>query len=173
MESMGPCDSQLMELFEDREHGGFFSTGSDQRDLVLRLKDDYDGAEPSGNSAMALALLRLARMTGREDFQAGADRSLRAFASRLRAAPTAAPQMLSALALALGKPMEIVLAGPLDPAMLSLIHSKFLPQAALLRAAESPLAMPAIDGRPTVYVCENYACQLPATDPEALRGILQ
>src|SRR6202041_3202260 len=94
---------RAMELFEDRERGGFFSTQAAKADLVLRLKDDYDGAEPSGNSGMALALLKLARMTNREDFRASAERTLRAFAPRLRAAPTAAPQMLVAQLFATGR----------------------------------------------------------------------
>jgi uncharacterized protein len=169
---------RAMELFEDREDGGFFSTEDAKTDLVLRLKDDYDGAEPSGNSGMALALLRLARITGREDFRLSAERTLRAFAGRLRGAPTAAPQMLVANAFATGRPMEIVLAGPGSPVMLAVIHWRFLPNAVVMRAEHlaqnaAPVAMPAVDGKPTVYVCENYACQLPVTETESLRKLLQ
>jgi len=169
---------RAMELFEDREQGGFFSTEDDQADLVLRLKDDYDGAEPSGNSAMALALLRLARITGREDFRLSAERTLRAFAGRLRGAPTAAPQMLVAQAFAMGRPMEIVLAGPRDEELAAAIHGKFLPNAVLMRAEHlpksfAPVAMPAVDGKPTVYVCENYGCRLPVTETDSLRKLLQ
>jgi hypothetical protein len=113
--------TRAMELFEDREHGAFFSTpvfsthepAPERRaDLVLRLKDDYDGAEPSGNSAMAMALLRLARMTGREDFRASAERTLHAFAARMKTGGAGVPQMLVALAFAVARPMEIVLARP-------------------------------------------------------------
>ncbi len=164
---------RAMELFEDREGGGFFSTEAAQADLVLRLKDDYDGAEPSGNSGIALALLRLARMTGREDFRLSAERTLRAFAGRMRGAPTAAPQMLVAQAFAMGRPMEIVLAGPESEETLALIHWRFLPNAVIMRAEESPVAMPAVDGKATVYVCENYACQLPVTETDSLRKLLQ
>src|SRR5260370_21622010 len=72
---------RALELFEDREHGGFFSTREGSSDLVLRLKDDYDGAEPSGNSTMTLALLRLARMRDRADFAQAAERTLASFAA--------------------------------------------------------------------------------------------
>ena len=72
-------------LFEDKEGGGFFSSPANQSDLVLRLKDDYDGAEPSGNSVMALALLRLARITGRTEFRTAAERTLEAFSGRMLA----------------------------------------------------------------------------------------
>jgi hypothetical protein len=160
---------RAIELFEDREQGGFFSTEAAKADLVLRLKDDYDGAEPSGNSAMALVLLKLARLTSREDFRIAAERALQAFAPRLEAAP----QMLVAHMFATGQAMEIVLAGPQDAALVSTIHQRFLPNAVVMRAEQAPVAMPALDGRPTVYVCENYACKLPVTDGQGLRELLQ
>jgi hypothetical protein len=177
--------ARAMELFEDRENGAFFSTpvlGPDQRpDLVLRLKDDYDGAEPSGNSAMAMALLRLARITGREDFRASAERTLRAFASRMKTAGAGVPQMLVALAFAVARPMEIVLARHDDsravdlrrddPAVLEMlrtIHRHFLPSAVVIMATEAALPMPPVDGLATAYVCENYACKQPVTDVAAL-----
>jgi uncharacterized protein len=164
---------RAMELFEDRERGGFFSTQAAKADLVLRLKDDYDGAEPSGNSGIAMALLKLARITGREDFRISAERTLQAFASRLKAAPTAAPQMLVVQMFATGRPMEVVLAGPRDQAMLAAIHGRFLPDAVVMHAGQAPVAMPALDGKPTAYVCENYACKLPVTDDRLLRELLQ
>ncbi len=176
---------RAIELFEDREQGGFFSTQAAKADLVLRLKDDYDGAEPSGNSAMVLALLKLggaglrpARAGGvglrpASAFHASAERALQAFAPRLRAAPTAAPQMLVAQMFATGPSMEIVLAGPHDERMLAAIHSRFLPNAVVMRAEQAPVSMPALDGKPTAYVCENYACKLPVTDDRRLLELLQ
>ncbi len=89
------------ELFEDRERGGFFSTATRDTSLLLQLKDDHDGAEPSGNSVAALNLLRLAEITGRRDFLDCADRTLRAFAAQLHRAPAALPRMLAALAFSL------------------------------------------------------------------------
>jgi uncharacterized protein len=164
---------RAMELFEDRENGGFFSTGEGAENLVLRLKDDYDGAEPSGNSMMTIALLRLARMTGRDDFRQAAARTLKAFSSRMASGGAGVPQMLVALAFALGKPMEIVLSGPLDGAMLAAIRRRFLPGAVIARASESPIPMPEIDGRATVYVCSNFACNLPVTEVNQLDELLE
>jgi uncharacterized protein YyaL (SSP411 family) len=155
------------ELFEDPQEGGFFSTSGTSPELVLRLKDDYDGAEPSGNSAMALALLRLARMTGREDFRGAAERTLKAFSSRLNSGGAGLPQMLVALQFAMGRPREIVLAG--DAAgMLPAIRRHFMPDAVVMMASEAAVPMPAVDGKGTAYVCENYACKLPVTDAERL-----
>jgi uncharacterized protein YyaL (SSP411 family) len=162
-----------MELFEDPTSGGFFSTPDRQADLVLRLKDDYDGAEPAGNSGLVLALLRLARITGRQEFEQAARRALRAFAPRLQATPSALPQMLVAQAFALGRPMEIVFAGPGNEAMLATVRRHFLPRAVVMRAEDSPVAMPPLNGEATAYVCENYACQLPVTNAAALEDLLQ
>jgi len=167
---------KAIELFEDRGNGGFFSTAEGGKDLVLRLKDDYDGAEPSGNSAMALALLRLARMTDREDFRASAQRTLEVFGEKVRNTGAGLPQMLVALDLALGKPREIVIAGPRGDgfkAMLSAIRRRFLPHAVILRAEDAARPMPAIDGEATSYVCENYACKLPVTSVDQLNEQLQ
>jgi uncharacterized protein YyaL (SSP411 family) len=185
--TFGPADlawavrlaERAIELFEDPEQGGFFSTQAAKSDLVLRLKDDYDGAEPSGNSGMALALLKLARVAGGAGlrpaslFHITAERALQAFAPRLRAAPTAAPQMLVAQMFATAPPMEIVLAGPRDDKMLAAIHGRFLPNAVVMRAEQAPVPMPALDGKPTAYVCENYACKLPVTDDRRLLELLQ
>ena len=166
-------------LFEDAEGGGFFSTSASNigEELVLRLKDDYDGAEPSGNSGMALLLLRLARMTDRADFRRSAERTLQAFSSRLEDAGTGVPQMLVAHAFALAKPREIVLAGPANDAimreMLSTLRRRFLPSAVVMRAEQAGRDMPAAGGLPTAYVCENFACQLPVTSVAALDELLE
>ncbi|HVO96753.1 MAG TPA: thioredoxin domain-containing protein [Bryobacteraceae bacterium] len=164
---------RALELFEDRANGGFFSTAEGAENLVLRLKDDYDGAEPSGNSAMAMALVRLARATGREDFRRAAERTLEAFSSRLASGGAGVPQMLVALAFSIAKPMEIVLAGPTDAAMLAAIRRHFLPNAAIARAEDAPTPMLAIDAKPTAYVCENFACHLPLTDVDKLDELLE
>jgi hypothetical protein len=172
---------RALELFEDRDAGGFFSTAAGAENLVLRLKDDYDGAEPSGNSMMTIALLRLARITGREDFRLAAARTLETFSSRIVSGGAGVPQMLVALAFALGKPMEIVLAGPRDSAgmrlILAAVRRRFLPNAVVAMASESPVSMPAMAlnqaDKPTVYVCSNFACNLPVTDVDQLDELLE
>jgi uncharacterized protein YyaL (SSP411 family) len=166
---------RAIELFADAAHGGFFSATGD--DALLRLKDDYDGAEPSANSGMALLLLRLARMTDRADFRAAAEHTLRAFASRMEESGTGVPQMLVAHSFALARPREIVLAGPReDPVMLEMlaaIRRCFLPAAVVMRGEQSARPMPALDGAPTAYVCENFACNLPVTTATALAELLE
>ena len=167
-----------MELFEDRENGGIFQHGGRAaQDLVLRLKDDYDGAEPSGNSAMALALLRLARMTGPRGFsRVGA--SGRWKHSRREAADWRQRECRRCWWrwIRVGQPREIVIAGPRGDgfnAMLGVIRRRFLPHAVILRAEDVARPMPSIDGQATAYVCENYACKLPATTVQELNEQLQ
>jgi uncharacterized protein len=168
---------RAIELFADMENGGFFSTSAGDDGSLLRLKDDYDGAEPSGNSGMAMLLLRLARMTDRDDFRAAAEHTLRAFASRMEEAGTGVPQMLVAQSFALARPREIVLAGPQnDPAMIEMlaaIRRRFLPAAVVMRNELCARPMPALKGAATAYVCENFACNLPVSSATALDELLE
>jgi hypothetical protein len=99
--------------FYDAEHGGFWQSAADSPDLILRVKDDYDGAEPSGNSVATLALLKLAAITDRTDFQKPAEATLRLFGSRMEKTPQALPYMLHALDFSLTAPRRVVIAG--DP----------------------------------------------------------
>ncbi len=156
----------MIARFEDGEAGGFFATAADERSLVMRLKDDYDGAEPSGNSIAILDLLRLARMTGRKAFEDTAERALAAFATRLAAAPEAMPQMLAALEYSRSKPVEIVLAGSREAVepFLAELRRRFLPSAVVLLADHAPVRYPAT-AVATAFVCENFACRLPTSDP--------
>ena len=166
---------RMITLFEDADGGGFFSSGAGS--TLLRLKDDYDGAEPSGNSTAVMLLLRLARMTDRADLRTSAERALRAFSSRLREAGTGLPQMLVAHSFALAPPREIVLAGPPEHpemgAMLAAIRRRFLPNAVVMRSEDTPSPMPALEAAPTAYVCENFACRLPVTSARALDDLLE
>ncbi|MBZ5594880.1 MAG: thioredoxin domain-containing protein [Acidobacteriia bacterium] len=175
-------------LFEDKEHGGFFSTAAGDASLVMRMKEDYDGAEPSGNSVAALNLLRLAQMTDRRDFRGSADKTLGAFASRITGMPSAVPQMLVAYELSLSKPRQIILMGdrsaPHTQAMLSILHARFVPNRIVILvddAARKQLAgylpvietMTRVHGETTAYVCENYTCKLPTADPAKFGELLQ
>ena len=178
-----------LELFEDQSQGGFFSTAAGDGSLVLRIKDDYDGAEPSGNSVAAMNLLRLAQMTGREDFRRAGERTLAAFASRMNGVPAGVPQMLAVLQFSQADPRQVVIAGereaPDTSALLAEVFSRFLPfQIVLLAgagdtpgrpAAYAPelAAMEKVNGRAAAYVCRNYSCQLPVTDPARLAELLQ
>ena len=101
----------MRELFEDAEDGGFFSTAEGDANLVMRVKEDYDGAEPSGNSIATLNLLRLAHITGSQDFRDSAERTIDAFGSRIREAANGVPQMLVAAMYSTVPGRQIVLAG--------------------------------------------------------------
>ena len=178
-----------MELFEDPEQGAFFASAADDASLVMRVKEDYDGAEPSGNSVAAMNLLRLARFTNRSGFRESAERMLAAFASRLAAAPAALPLMLAACEWLLGEPREIVLVGDRGDAgtlaLLRALHSRFVPnrvvmlvdspeaRRALAAAIPSIEFMEKIEGRASAYVCRNYTCQLPVTESEKLAELIQ
>ena len=100
---------RMRELFEDTANGGFFSATEADPSLVLRIKEDYDGAEPSGNSIAIANLLRLGHMTGRSDFTDSAEKALAAFSGKMTAGPTSLPQMLAAALLASTPPRQIVL----------------------------------------------------------------
>jgi uncharacterized protein YyaL (SSP411 family) len=172
-------------LFEDKNHGAFFTTAESDPSLLLRMKEDYDGAEPSANSVTVLNLLRLAQMTDNKARQQSADASLKAFADRLHKEPGAMPQMLVALDFSLGKPKQIVIAGKRDAedtkAMLRAAHEGYHPNNILLladgaegqRALESYLEflrdLQPVEGKATGFVCENYTCHLPTTNLNEFR----
>jgi uncharacterized protein YyaL (SSP411 family) len=179
---------KLVDLFEDKDHGAFYSTAADDPTLVLRIKEDYDGAEPSGSSIAVLNLLRLAQITNRQDFRTLAERALAAFGSRMVAAPVGVPQMLVAYEFAISKPRQIMLVGERDAPdtrrLLAALHARFVPhcivllvtaasRAALERYLPTVAGMTALGGQATAYVCEDYACQLPTADVEAFARLLQ
>jgi uncharacterized protein YyaL (SSP411 family) len=163
-------------LFEDKEAGGFFASAQADAAKLMRLKDDYDGAEPSGNSAALMNLLRLSRITGRADFEASARRLITAFSERMAANPYAMPQMLCACEFDLASPREIVVAGDIGHAMSRLLWEDFDPNRTLLAASpELARFQPLVSGMqgPAVYICENFACKAPARSAEDLAPLLK
>ncbi len=176
------------ELFWDKEHAGFFSTTGTDASILLRMKEDYDGAEPSPNSVAVLNLLRLAEMLDQKEFRGMAEKTLAAFGPRLAQAPSAMPQMMVAFEFHLAKPKQIIIAGKPDAAdaqaMLRAVHQPFIPNKILLLAdggkgqvflgqqLEFIKAVKALEGKATAYVCENYVCQLPTTDVATMKSQL-
>jgi uncharacterized protein len=152
---------RLCDLFEDEENGAFYSTAQGDASLVMRLKEDYDGAEPSGNSMASMALLRLAAMTGQERFAHSANRTIAAFHSRLATQTAAVPQMLCAYLFAQRKPRQIQFAGAEAAELTKIVHSKFNPFQVLLRS-------PQREGPAEAQICEDFVCRIPIRDPEAL-----
>src|ERR1035437_4960115 len=126
----------MIAKFYDAANGGFWQSMAGTNDLILRVKDDYDGAEPSGNSVAALALLNLAAITGREDFRQPADATMQLFAHRLKSQPAALAFMLHALDFWLDEPRRVVIAGESNHAkakeLLHAAHSVYQPNKIVL-----------------------------------------
>ena len=155
----------------------------------MRVKEDYDGAEPSGNSVAVMNLQRLAQITNRSGFRESAERTLAAFAPRLSVAPVALPQMLVACEFFLGEPRQIILVGEPSAAdtraLLREFYSRFVPNRIVLlvdsEATRRGLAagiptvasMEKLDGRASAYVCRNYTCQLPVSEPVQFAELIQ
>ena len=168
----------LLDLFEDPADGAFFSTTETDRNLILRVKDDYDGAEPAGNSVAALALFTLFGLTRNDRFGQAVERTLAAFTMRLSEAAVAIPQMVIALSAARTPHRQIVLAGGESKALLAEIRRRFAPFDLVLRADGYPFPLPelaamtALAGQPTAYVCQDFACQLPVHTAADLARLL-
>jgi uncharacterized protein YyaL (SSP411 family) len=158
--------------------GGFFNTEGSATDILFRLKDDHDGAEPSANSVAAMNLIRLGRILDRPAFESSARRVVGNFQEMLDRHPAAMPQMLSAADALLSDPVQIVIAthSPTDDPLLQIAQAAYQPRRILLPGGEGELAqrvpslrgMDLIDGRSAAYVCRNFACELPITGPKAL-----
>jgi uncharacterized protein YyaL (SSP411 family) len=161
-----------VELFADSERGGFFLTPVDGEQLVSRKKDLDDHPTPSGNSMLAYVLLRLARLWGDSELERQAVGVLRLVARMLPQAPSAFGHALCALDLHLSPPREIAVIGPPDADVARAALTPFEPNTVVAfgPSEEIPLLQgkSAVDGRPAVYVCENFACQRPVTEAAAL-----
>ena len=163
---------KMRELFEDTAEGAFFSTAAGDPSLVLRMKDDYDGAEPSGNAVALVDLLRLAHFTDRADFREAAERTLRALGSKIAQQAVAVPQMLVGLGYYLAARREVVIAGSAD-AELTREFLRHVPRsisAAHHHASRRRAILPhggqhARDRRPTRRVCMQQLCMPTANKP--------
>ena len=176
----------MIELFWDEGIGGFYDTGSDHETLVVRPRDVFDNAQPCGGSVASDVLLRLAVFTGNNDYSAKATVPLRSLHQAMSQSPGGTGHWLSALDFYVSPPKEIAVIGPRDDpttqALLDTVFHRFLPNKVVM-GVETPLIpaddnseadIPLLAGRgmvgglPSAYVCQNYACQLPVTDPAGL-----
>ena len=161
-----------VELFGDDEHGGFFLTASDGERLVARKKDFDDHPTPSGNSMLAYVLLRLARLWGEPELERQAVGVFRFVARLLPQAPSAFGHALNALDLHFSPPRELAVIGGPDTELAHAALAAFDPNAVVAfgPSEDVPLLQGKhlVDGRPAVYVCENFACQAPITQPSDL-----
>lgn len=176
-------------LFWDKQSAGFFSAAGQDSSILLRLKEDYDGAEPSPNSVSAMNLLRLAQITANDDFSQQAQNTISHFSARLVNQPAASPQMLVALQFSLAKPKQIVFAAQPGAAdlktFLRILHKPFFANKIILLAdngaGQAYLAkrlpflrnLQPIENRATAFVCENFVCQLPTADPAQFKKQIQ
>ncbi|OPZ15805.1 MAG: hypothetical protein BWZ10_01659 [candidate division BRC1 bacterium ADurb.BinA364] len=181
--------SIMIARFWDDAHGGFFMTPEGEETPIVRAKDISDGAIPSGNSAAAFGLMRLARLAGDAALEARARATLDAFSGTLARDPASHALAMVALDFALSDGCEIVLAAS-DPgredalAMRGILGERFLPHAVVVfrpdPLGDSPIArlapytenQTAIGGKATAYVCRGHVCKQPATDPNQFIGLL-
>jgi len=173
----------LIAQFGDDQNSGFYQTGLDHEQLVVRRKDFIDNAIPSGNSLTAELLLKLAVLTGNEDYRRQARLICLVMKESMARQPTGFGRLLCALNHLLVPSQEIAIVG--DPegadtaALLQVVRSRYLPTSVLAvkRPGEESM-LPLLEGRDLVngqaaaYVCENYACKLPVTDVQTLAGLL-
>ncbi len=162
----------LIELFWDDDGSGFFTTGRDGERLVAHSKDLLDNATPSANSTAALALLRLAALTGVDRYRETAAKVLSLLGDVATQHPTAVPHLLAALELWHAGATEIAVVGSAAE-LVQEVHERFLPNAVL--AWGEPYPSPLWDARKPghAYVCRDFACQAPVTSPDALAAQLQ
>jgi len=178
---------QMIDLFWDEGVGGFYDTGKDHETLVIRPRDIFDNAQPSGSSVASDVLLKLSVITGNDDYASKAASPLRSLIQIMGRAPGGTGHWLAVLDFYVSMPKEIAIIGPKDdPAtknLLNTVFQRYLPNKVVV-GLESPLpplekesekgisplleGRDLMDGKPTAYVCQNYACQLPVTEPEDL-----
>lgn len=177
---------QMLELFGDENTGGLYLYGKDAESLIHRPKEIYDGAVPSGNSAAAVNLIRLSRLTGDESWNNRALTLLRAFAGTAEGYPAGYAYYLTGVWLAEQAPSEVVVvsnrsAG--EEPMLQQVQKRYLPGVTVLyrdvRQSEELDALSElvqgremINGKATAYVCRNRTCNAPVTEAEALQELL-
>jgi hypothetical protein len=163
---------RAVELFGDPERGGFFLTPSDGEQLVARQKSFDDNPTPSGSSMLAFVLLRLARIWGDDELEREAVGALRLVRDLLPRAPQAFGWALCALDLQLSPPRELAIVGGPESDVARTALRDFDPNAVVAfgPADDVPLleGKTLVEGRPAVYVCENFACRAPVTDPAQL-----
>ncbi len=173
-------NEQLIKHFWDGKNGGFYFTPDDGEELLLRNKEVYDGAIPSGNSVEMLNLLRLGRLTASPEFEKKAAQILRIFSEHIEYSPASFTQMMSAVDFALGPSYEVVIVGRSDKeetkTMIKDLQAEFLPSTVIHfippdkdpslihQMAPFTSRMSSIQNKATAYICQDYACQQPTTD---------
>ncbi|MBD3227035.1 MAG: DUF255 domain-containing protein [Candidatus Lokiarchaeota archaeon] len=178
----------ILEQFYDQEIGGFYFTSTKSEDLLIRQKEIYDGATPSGNSVAMLNLLRLGRITNNSKLEEIAIEISEVFSTRVKKSPTAFTQLLIGVDFGIGPIKEIVIAGDKNSTdtqeMINVVQSRFLPHKVIIlnpTNQESPMIhdlvefiknQNTIDNKATAYVCTNFSCQEPVNEIKKLEAML-
>ena len=175
---------RMLADFADSQHGGFFTTATGHEALIMRSREGPDGATPSGNAVAASVLARLSSHFAREDFREAATAAVRAYGRQIARYPRAFAKSLIVVDFLMSGPAEIALVGRLgDQGMESLraaVNRTYLPNRVLAHrdsdqsATSHPLLQgkTLIDGKAAVYVCRNFACGRPITDPNEFPSLL-
>jgi uncharacterized protein YyaL (SSP411 family) len=166
--------------FYDRENGGFWQSAPGAKDLIMRVKEDYDGAQPSGNSVAIMALLKLGKITERKDFTEAAEKSIRLFGTRLQEMPQAVPYLLQAFDFSIDEPRRAVLAGDSVTKqareLLHAVHGVYQPNKVVLGSTgpveEFARTLPSKNAA-TLYLCTGTSCKPPTDDPDQVRALLR
>ena len=164
----------IIERFSDSERGGFFTTADDHERLIVRRKDLDDTPIPSGNSAAAFGLLRLALLSGERRYEQQAMAVLRLMHPLAARHPQAFGHLLQAIDFYLAPVREVAIVGPDAEALLRVVRSEFRPHLVLAGGEGIPLleGRTPVNGHAAAYVCERFVCQAPVTTPEALAAAL-
>ena len=172
------ADHMIAEFWDD-ESGGFYFTSNDHEELIVRNKDYYDNATPSGNSVAADVFLKLARISGDDRYERFGVSVLKMAAGKIRQYPQGFGRALSALEFYLSEKKEIVIIGSKDDGITKRVFERYLPNAVIVisnEPSESDLPLlqnrGPVDGKPAAYVCENYVCARPVTTPEELLSLV-
>jgi len=166
----------MIDRFADDVHGGFFETSSDHEQLLARRKDLEDHPIPSGNSSAAYGLLRLAALTGEHGYAERAESILRLLHEVAPKHPQAFGHLLQALDFRLAQVKEVALVGDELGPLERVVRDSFRPH--LVLAGGEPDGVPLLEGRdpvhgrPTAYVCQQFLCRAPVTEPAELEALL-
>jgi uncharacterized protein YyaL (SSP411 family) len=176
-----------LSLFWDAERGGFYDTSGRDASILVRTKEQYDGAEPAGNSTAAMNLLRLSALTGNHEFRDKAEATVKAFSPWLEKQPSIMPYLAAVAMHLLHPPSQVVIVGKRGEVSTEALWKesdrRFLPGTARIPidpdeqahlAKIIPYAgqvSPAVK-RATAYVCSDFVCRLPVTDPRQLGALL-
>jgi uncharacterized protein YyaL (SSP411 family) len=179
-------NNELLDHFWDSGTGGFFITSDNAENILIRKKEIYDGAIPSGNSVSMLNLIRLARITADPELERKAEAIAQAFSELVSQAPSAYTMLMSALDFAFGPSVEVVIAGDLKAEdtknMLSALGKEFIPnkvvvfhpyeESEITQISDFTKNLSSRDGKATAYVCRNFSCRLPVTEPGEMMKLL-